>query len=90
MDTMTATYERKREGHELDRALGQAFAKLRIEARMSQYDVARALGCNQALVSKIEIGQRAIKLCEIPMLARSIGISPEELQQALLDAITRT
>jgi transcriptional regulator with XRE-family HTH domain len=45
----------------------------RKEAGLSQADVARALGCAQALVSKVETGQRRLDVVELIRFAKLYG-----------------
>ena len=71
-----------------DYAIGHALATLRERQGKRQGDVAEALGCEQSLISKIECGQRSIKLREMPLLASALGLTPQELQEALLRELT--
>ncbi len=71
-----------------DYAIGHAFAVLREQKGLTQGDIAEALGCEQSLISKVESGQRSIKLREMPFFAAALGLTSQELQEALLADLT--
>jgi transcriptional regulator with XRE-family HTH domain len=48
----------------LHRPIGQSLRRARLAARLSQADLARALGQPQSWVSKIELGERPLALAE--------------------------
>lgn len=69
---------------ELDRALGRAVALLREQQGKNQSQVARSLGCQQPLVSKLEHGERSLKVTELTPLAEALDISCEELLSVIV------
>lgn len=59
--------------------LGQNLRRIRIKKKMSQGDIARALGVHRAYVSGIETGKRNPTLATIEKLANALGVSASEL-----------
>ena len=74
--------------HNFDRALAVAevLRSLRVEAGLTQDDVAWRIGTPQSLVSKLEHGQRRLKLDEAWAYADALGIEPATLFAAISDA----
>lgn len=68
-------------------ALTQALIDARHAAKMSQRDLAAALGCLPATVANIEGGQRRIDVIELIALARVLGVGPAELFQTVLNNV---
>ncbi|MEC7795457.1 MAG: helix-turn-helix transcriptional regulator [Pseudomonadota bacterium] len=60
-------------------ALTQILAAERKRAGLTQADLASRLHCHQSLIARIESGERRIDVVELIILARAIGVSPEEL-----------
>lgn len=54
-------------------ALCQALVDARVEAGLSQKDLAGRLGRHQSFVARLESGQRRIDVVELVVLARAIG-----------------
>lgn len=54
--------------------LGVRIAELRGE--MSQQDLARAVGLDPTVLSKIEAGKRPLRIGELVAIARELGIDP--------------
>lgn len=82
-----STYTRKQLVVECDVVIGHALAMLREGQNLNQSEVAKRLGCGQPLVSKIESGQRSLKFAEVDIYAQVLGISRDELVDALNKAI---
>lgn len=59
--------------------LGKNLKRIRIEKKMSQGDIMRALGCSRSYVSNIENGKTNPTLATIAKLAKSVGVSTNEL-----------
>ncbi len=90
MDTSFDTQHRKRLSLSYDRLIGYVLAKARENAGRSQCAVARLFGCKQSLVSKMELGQRSIKVSELPLLALALDIPEQELRSLLLAVLDLT
>jgi len=52
---------------------------LRIEAGLTQEDLAEQIGCTQSEISRIEKGERAIKVDRLLKLAAALGVEPAVL-----------
>ena len=74
-----ADIRRKQRLQDLDKMLGEHLALLRKQSGIPQEDVAKELGFQRPLVSKIENGHRSLAACEIPDYARAIGSSTEDI-----------
>jgi transcriptional regulator with XRE-family HTH domain len=61
------------------RILGARLWRARREAGLTQEEVATALGRDQAAVSRLEHGARALRLHELQQLAELYGVAPESL-----------
>jgi len=59
--------------------IGHRLAALRQERRMTQVELANALGTHQASLSQIERGIRGITLQQVVKLARALRVSPDRL-----------
>lgn len=73
-----------------DQKIVEALLKeLRVNARLRQIDVAAAMGIQQSMVSKYEVGERRLDILEIRALCRLFEISLEdfisELERRLED-----
>lgn len=64
---------------EISPKLGQNLKRIRTKKKMSQGDIARALGVHRAYVSGIETGKRNPTLATIEKLANALGVSASEL-----------
>lgn len=66
----------------------------RSDARLTQHDIARALGRPQSYVSKYERGERRLDAVEFLEVARVLGIDPykmlRKLEKGLCPKSTRT
>lgn len=52
---------------------------LRLQSKMSQNELATALGCGQAYVSKYESGQKRLDIIEIRRICQILGVSLVEM-----------
>ena len=62
-----------------NRIAGHELRKLRKKAGLSQADVAKRLATPQSFVSKVETGDRALRLVEIYAYAQALGVEAVEL-----------
>ena len=60
-------------------ALTKILVEERKNAALSQVLLAERLRCHQSLVARIESGQRRIDVVELIIIARAIGVGPEEI-----------
>ena len=72
-----------------NRALGAgpALRELRVGSRLTQDDVAERLGVPQSLVSKLESGERRLKLDEAWAYADALGVPAVELFAAVGESV---
>lgn len=62
-----------------DQKIVEALLKeLRVNAGLRQIDVAAALGIQQSMVSKYEVGERRLDILEIRALCKLFGMSLED------------
>ncbi len=59
--------------------LGQNMKRIRTKKKMSQGDIARALGVDRGYISNIENGKKNPTLATIQKLADALGVSADEL-----------
>jgi transcriptional regulator with XRE-family HTH domain len=59
--------------------LGRNLKRIRTEKKMSQGDIARALGVDRGYISNIENGKRNPTLATITKLAEALKVSVDEL-----------
>lgn len=59
--------------------LGQNLRKLRLKKKMSQVDLATALGVDRAYISNIENGRMNPTLSTLEKIAGALGVSTSEL-----------
>ncbi len=64
---------------ELYREMLERLRRARVEADLTQEDVARLLGVRQTLVSKMETGERRVDPIELQELAELYGMAVTEL-----------
>ncbi|MBE6480249.1 MAG: helix-turn-helix transcriptional regulator [Atopobiaceae bacterium] len=86
---MDTRLERKQRNLDINRELGRHLARLRCENRVSQAEVAEAMGFGRPLVSKIEHGQRELSVAELPDYARAIGSTSHEVINVLVGIVER-
>lgn len=66
-----------------NRLVGQCLRDLRKKQRLTQEAVAERLAGDQAFVSKVESGERGVKLGEIFAFADALGLDTTEMIDAL-------
>ncbi len=59
--------------------LGARVALLRKQSHITQVQMAQTLGVSQSAITAYEGGQRRIPVSMLPLLARTLGVSVEEL-----------
>jgi transcriptional regulator with XRE-family HTH domain len=59
--------------------LGARVAELRKGQDITQVEMAKTLGVSQQTINSYEVGRRRIPVSALPTLARSLGVSLEEL-----------
>lgn len=59
--------------------LGARVAELRKARNVTQVEMAQTLGVSQQTINSYEVGRRRIPVSALPRLARSLGVSIEEL-----------
>jgi transcriptional regulator with XRE-family HTH domain len=59
--------------------LGARVAELRKARDITQVEIAQTLGVSQQTINSYEVGRRRIPVSALQMLARSLGVSLEEL-----------
>ncbi|WP_425534065.1 helix-turn-helix domain-containing protein [Xanthomonas campestris] len=58
--------------------------RMRRDAGLTQVELAKAWGTSQAVISKIERGERRLDLVEFVSLCKAMGLSPEQQLRCLL------
>jgi transcriptional regulator with XRE-family HTH domain len=61
------------------KALGARIAVLRKESGITQVQLAEAMGVSQQTVASWEVGRRGVPVSNLPLLARTLGVSVEAL-----------
>lgn len=69
-----------------DAAHGRVLAAAREQAGMKVRDAAEASGIDRSVITRIELGQRPVRVTELDALAQSYGIGTESLMQRLVEA----
>ena len=59
--------------------LGTRIAELRKDSHITQVQLAEALGVSQPTINAYELGHRRVPVSTLPLLARTLGVSVEEL-----------
>lgn len=71
----------------INKACGKCLAKMRRAAGLTQVELARKMGVPQSFVSKVETGERSLKLYEQFAYANAIGINihkfVDEIEQTI-------
>jgi transcriptional regulator with XRE-family HTH domain len=70
-------------------ALGVRIAALRKGSQITQVQLAQTLGISQSTVNAYELGHRRVPVSTLPLLARTLGVSVEELIAAPQSAAAR-
>lgn len=60
-------------------ALGSRIAQRRKDSHLTQVQLAETLGVSQPTMNAYELGQRRVPVSALPVLAKSLGVSLEEL-----------
>ena len=63
----------------ISKKFGKSLRRIRLEKRMSQGDVARALGVHRSYISGLERGVRNPTLLNIERLAKGLGVELSKL-----------
>jgi transcriptional regulator with XRE-family HTH domain len=66
--------------------VGTCLADARRRANLTQQELAKRLGKPQSFVSDYERGQRRIDLMEFLIIARALGVDPQEIFKGILNA----
>ena len=90
METKNVTLQHKRQVLKYDGAIGDTIRSIREREGLRQSEVARGFRCHQPEISKLEAGQRSLKVSELGMLADALGMSLDELVSQLVEALSKT
>ena len=60
-------------------ALGARIAQLRKDSQITQVQLSQTMGVSQPTVNAYELGQRRVPVSALPLLARTLGVSLEDL-----------
>lgn len=60
-------------------AIGKCLQALRAKSGFTQAELAKRLGKPQSYISKIEMGERSLRLHELFPYSRALGLSPAEI-----------
>ena len=63
----------------ISRTFGKNLKRIRLEKKMSQGDIARALGIHRSYISGLERGVRNPTLLNIERLAKALGVELSKL-----------
>jgi transcriptional regulator with XRE-family HTH domain len=69
-------------------ALAAAVVELRVRAKLSQRELASAVGREQSFIGRIETGQRRVDLVEWITICRACGADPEAEMGILVKRIS--
>jgi len=64
---------------EISQKFGDNLKKIRLEKKMSQGDICRALGVDRGYISNLESGKRNPTLATIKRIADALGVSVDRL-----------
>lgn len=64
---------------EISQKFGENLKKIRLEKKMSQGDICRALGVDRGYISNLESGKRNPTLATIKRIADALGVSVDRL-----------
>lgn len=65
--------------------IGEALRKKRQEAGLSLTKLSSATGMSVAALSKYESGKLKVRVDQLPMLARALGLTPVQLAAAIFE-----
>jgi transcriptional regulator with XRE-family HTH domain len=60
-------------------SLGARIAQLRKDSQITQVQLAQTLSVSQPTINAYELGQRRVPVSALPLLARTLGVSLEDL-----------
>lgn len=69
------------------KSVARAFAAARLEAGLTQSDLAAAIGKHQSYISDIERGQRRLDVLELFAIARILGLVPGKFYDQLVKEV---
>lgn len=72
----------------LNTRLSELMKRARIDAGMTQHDLAKATGRTQAYISKFERGQLRLDVADFLQFSTCLGIDPHRLLDALSETST--
>lgn len=75
---------RRRIARELDDSSAFSIAKLRLNAGLSQAQLANMIGTQQPAIARLERGQTEPQLSTIQKLAEAFGVAPEKVLNAFI------
>jgi transcriptional regulator with XRE-family HTH domain len=78
-DVSAATMTISTEERDFFIALGERIASMRKARNITQVQLAEALGVSQQTIQAYEVGRRRIPVSALPVVARTVGVSLEEL-----------
>jgi len=64
---------------EISKKFGENLKKIRLEKKMSQGDICRALGVDRGYISNLETGKRNPTLSTIKRIADALGVPVDRL-----------
>lgn len=79
LNISTATMTISTEERDFFIALGERIASMRKARDITQVQLAEALGVSQQTIQAYEVGRRRIPVSALPVVARIVGVSLEEL-----------
>ena len=71
------------------RILVDCLRECRLQSKMTQQELASALGCSQAYISKYEQGQKRLDVIEVRKICSCVGISLPEFISFFEDRIQK-
>ena len=89
MDADNMTLLHKRQVLDADGAIGATVRAIRERQGLRQSEVAAGFRCHQPEISKLEAGQRALKVSELVLLAEALDVSLKDLVAELIDALAK-
>lgn len=64
---------------EANKTIGQCLQRLRIDAGLTQVQLAEKLGKPQSYVSKVEMGERSLQVYELFDYSKALGLMPTKM-----------
>lgn len=72
-----------------NKVCGKCLARMRKEAGLTQVDLARTLGTPQSFISKIETGERSLRVYEQFEYAEALGLSIHDFALSLRSSLDK-